>query len=470
MKRRLPWLLVVLLALSSGTLSPLRASADTLSVTTTSMPDAHGGTYYSTQLNATGGTMPYTWSIVVGSLPEGLSLDARTGWISGTPVGPPHNTTVSFTVQVTDAVGATATKGLSITVYQQVPGSGGAGPSLYTLSGFGDVTPDGSFPPVSTTASWPGWDIARGAATRPDGAGGWVLDGWGGLHPFGSNVPPVTPSGFWRGWDIARGIALTPDGNGGWVLDGWGGLHSFGDAADLTTSTYWPGWDIARGIAVDAGGGGGWVLDGWGVLHPFGDARSLNVSSSWHGWDIARGLIVTSAGGGYVLDGWGGLHQFGDALPPSGGPYWRGWDIARGVAACGSSSCSSPGGWVLDGWGGVHEFGSAPAEPATSFSQGQDIARARWDRVAGNPDGPRGIGERDPIVRGAIRPLDDVLSPKPMRLPPARKASARCHVGGWIRRGPVDAELEVDVGPGGVAGGPLQADGVADVHGLAGAH
>ena len=32
---------------------------------------------------------------------------------------------------------------------------------------------------------WPGWEIARAVAVRADGVSGYVLDGYGGLHPFG---------------------------------------------------------------------------------------------------------------------------------------------------------------------------------------------------------------------------------------------------------------------------------------------
>ena len=85
---------------------------------------------------------------------------------------------------------------------------------------------------------WPGRDIARAIALRPDGASGWVLDGWGGLHPFGG-APAITNGPYWSGWDIARGLVLTPEGNGGWIVDGWGGIHAFGNAPDVKPSTTW---------------------------------------------------------------------------------------------------------------------------------------------------------------------------------------------------------------------------------------
>jgi len=71
------------------------------------------GTAYTTSLTAIGGTTPYTWSIVSGALPAGLSLSPTTGIISGTP------TTVGisiFTAQAQDATGTRATAVFSIPV------------------------------------------------------------------------------------------------------------------------------------------------------------------------------------------------------------------------------------------------------------------------------------------------------------------------------------------------------------------
>ncbi len=88
-------------------------------ITTTSLPNGVIGTPYSTTLAATGGVTPYTWSISSGTLPDGLSIDAGSGTISGTPSG--SGTcfpTCNFTVKVTDSetIPANGTAPLSITV------------------------------------------------------------------------------------------------------------------------------------------------------------------------------------------------------------------------------------------------------------------------------------------------------------------------------------------------------------------
>ncbi len=89
------------------------------SITTTSLASAVIGTAYSGPITVTGGAGALAYSLSAGSLPPGLSLNASTGAITGTPTGPTG--TVNFTVQVKD--GSTVspqstTKALSILVNQ----------------------------------------------------------------------------------------------------------------------------------------------------------------------------------------------------------------------------------------------------------------------------------------------------------------------------------------------------------------
>ena len=82
-------------AASSITINP-----STLAITSASLAGGQKGTAYSAGLQAGGGTPNYTWSIQSGSLPAGLSLNASTGAISGTPATPGIS---NFTVQVADS-------------------------------------------------------------------------------------------------------------------------------------------------------------------------------------------------------------------------------------------------------------------------------------------------------------------------------------------------------------------------------
>ena len=112
------------------------------------------------------------------------------------------------------------------------------------------------------------------------------VDAYGALQP-GSSPPlagtPALPA------DLARGITLDNAGAGGVVLDGWGGLHAFGDAASASGYPYWPGWDIAVGVGLNSNGQGGYVLDGWGGIHPFALGAGATPPSAvgypyWPGW------------------------------------------------------------------------------------------------------------------------------------------------------------------------------------------
>ena len=91
----------------------LRPVASLLSITTAStLPPAGVGAPYSQTLAASGGTAPFTWSIVSGALPAGLTLSSA-GVITGTPT----TSGVSlFTLQAADSTGAIATQAFSLTV------------------------------------------------------------------------------------------------------------------------------------------------------------------------------------------------------------------------------------------------------------------------------------------------------------------------------------------------------------------
>jgi hypothetical protein len=93
----------------------LVVSPPTLTITTSSsLPAGTVGVSYSQTLpvTASGGTPPYTWSVISGAVP-GLSLDPSSKLLSGTPTtaGP-----FNFTIQATDSANLTATRSLALTV------------------------------------------------------------------------------------------------------------------------------------------------------------------------------------------------------------------------------------------------------------------------------------------------------------------------------------------------------------------
>src|SRR5579862_7794504 len=85
-----------------------------LSITTTSLANGQVGTAYSATLVATGGTTPYTWSLTSGTLPSGLTLNASTGAITGTPTVTANATPLTF--KVTDSSNPVQTKTVNLTL------------------------------------------------------------------------------------------------------------------------------------------------------------------------------------------------------------------------------------------------------------------------------------------------------------------------------------------------------------------
>ncbi len=84
-----------------------------IAVNPAALPSAAVGTAYSQAVSATGGSGVYTYSVSSGSLPAGLSLNASTGLITGTPSAAG---TSNFTVTATDGNGATGSRSFTFTV------------------------------------------------------------------------------------------------------------------------------------------------------------------------------------------------------------------------------------------------------------------------------------------------------------------------------------------------------------------
>ena len=112
-------LVPIALAVTATATTALASTPAPLAITTTTPLTATAGSAFLAKLDATGGTKPYSWSLANGTvLPDGLTLHATTGEITGTPLGPAG--TVDFTAQVTDSeatpVSVTAAESVAVTV------------------------------------------------------------------------------------------------------------------------------------------------------------------------------------------------------------------------------------------------------------------------------------------------------------------------------------------------------------------
>ena len=132
----------------------------TVQIVTSTLPQVVPPAAYFAQLIATGGQIPYTWTVVSGSLPPGLVLNAA-GLISGTP--DISSTSTTFTAQVRDALGGTAQKAITI-------GAVIAGPVVQTSSPLPSGTVGLNYSQVlSATGGTPGYQWTVDSGNLPPG-------------------------------------------------------------------------------------------------------------------------------------------------------------------------------------------------------------------------------------------------------------------------------------------------------------
>jgi len=158
-------------------------------------PTAVYGVAYSWTPETVNGTAPFTYSILSGSLPTGLSLNASTGNVSGTPT-PTLAVPVTFTIRVTDALSATADLGVYLVVTPGLPAAPGTGdwtivpvaaePGKFIIT-FSALPADAGAPLAS----------ARFQAVATGGAGYTGATGFtGGVAPVVSTPYTATLPGF----------------------------------------------------------------------------------------------------------------------------------------------------------------------------------------------------------------------------------------------------------------------------------
>ncbi len=93
----------------------LTVAPSSLTITSLSLASGTANSAYTSALQLSGGTAPYTWSVSPGSLPGGLTLGAATGVISGTPTSS-GKFPVGVTVRDSSSSAQTATAALTLTV------------------------------------------------------------------------------------------------------------------------------------------------------------------------------------------------------------------------------------------------------------------------------------------------------------------------------------------------------------------
>lgn len=203
----------------------LTIGAPTVTVNPAAAPAAQVTTAYSQTFSATGGTAPYTYAVSTGSLPAGLSLNASTGVLSGTPTtlgsstftvqardsstgtGAPYTGTRSYTITVGQVIGtapaitATTTSTAPITLHAAANATGGPFSSIAIVS-----------PPASGTAVVNGLDIVYTPTPTTSGAVNFT---YALINTAGTSAPiPVTVNVNAVPIAVVQKQAITSSGQG----------------------------------------------------------------------------------------------------------------------------------------------------------------------------------------------------------------------------------------------------------------
>jgi len=325
-------------------------------VTGTSLPNMQKGAAYSTTVSATDsdGGSSVTYSYVSGSLPTGLSFNAATATISGTPttnVGIPY----SYTIRATDSGNNTADRTFTITQVLPdaptgvtasktstagavsvafTPATTGAAATSYTaVSSPGGITGTASSSPITVSGLTEGASYTFTVyATNASGSG------FSSSASSAVNAPAATKVKFTstQSWTVPAGVTqlqIVAVGGGG----GGGGASTTG-----------------IGSSTGGGGGGGAIVYNNAVAVTPGTSYTITIGAggtssstgtSGTGGTTSVGALLTAAGGG------GGSRGGGAG---SGGSTGSGGTIINGASggAGGSSGTAMgniPGGWLTSG-------------------------------------------------------------------------------------------------------------------------
>ena len=282
---------------------------------------------YSTSVSATGDSIVY--SVTTGSLPTGLSLNASTGAITGTPT---VVATSTFSITATDAQNQGVARSFSIAVanvvsaveYLVVAGGGGGG---YNAAGGGGAGGFRTATGFSVTTGTPYTvTVGAGGATQPNNASG---------NPGSDSVfsSITSTGGGGGGGGVSGGVSGLSGGSGGGGQSGGNGANGGAGNTPSTSPSQGNngGGTPAAGGNYPAGGGGG--------AGAVGGTPATNTSPGGNG---GAGSTATANLGGdtYAGGGGGGTNSGTGGTGGSGG----GGNGSNGAGTAGTVNTGGGGG------------------------------------------------------------------------------------------------------------------------------
>lgn len=271
-------------ALNAGSKGYSVVISGPLPMTPATLPAGTVNTAYSQTVTASAGVAPYTYAVTAGALPAGLTLDASTGVLSGTPS---TANTYNFTISATDAASNTGSQGYSVVV------SGGTSCTVTVTSMLGETNPYSQAIAIS-------YSMVGGGGGAGGGAGSWAAGGGGGSSAILTATSTLV--------DVASGGSGGNDGNT--LFPGTAGAVVAGSFTLPSTT------DLTVYVGA-GGGGGGWDFGAGGGSGYGGGAGggALNAGDGAGGGGSAIGGIAASDGGaqngGSLLGGYGGSNGDG---------------------------------------------------------------------------------------------------------------------------------------------------------------
>lgn len=309
-------------------------------ITTSALPGAQVGAYYSAELSATGGAGPYAWRLTSGSLPAGLALSPG-GVLSGIPTSGGN---YSVSVSVSGSNGASTEKTLELVV--------GPGGNLLLNASFerGQLGAWSLLPVSGGTMYWAAYD------NTPVPEGQWYLEF--NTSTVDGSVYQDVPAELSAGQSYTFSTWLRTD-SGAKTAQVCVALWGLGAQTEngITCKTIGPTWtQVSVPYDVSAAGAGGNTLRAQVYLNTVGVNLDLNGSQLSDQSQVIEATSSAATGGYWILASSGGVYNF-DApwygSPKAGGAAAVTADPVVGIAANGS------GYDILRANGGVDNYGTS---------------------------------------------------------------------------------------------------------------